>query len=64
VLQIPSKKITELKSAMSEVKFSKLPEGALLNMPVVKSQRTKFLLSEDKNGRKKWEEIYSDPTIK
>lgn len=59
VLQIPSKKMTELKATMSEVKFSK-KDGAKLLLPTIRSQRTKFLLSEDKNGKRNLETFYCE----
>lgn len=58
VLQIPSKKTKELKAAMSEVHFDRKPEGAILLLPTVRSQRTKHLLSTDKNGNRRLDAIY------
>lgn len=57
VLQIPSEKAILLKSAMSEVNFAKREDATLL-LPVIRSQRTKHLLSEDKNGNLRLDKVY------
>lgn len=58
VLQIPSKKTKELKSAMAQVNFSRLPEGSTLLLRTIKSQRTKHLLGEDKDGNTRLDKVY------
>ena len=63
VLQIPSKKMMNLKTSMSDVHFTK-PKGASAVIPVIRSQRRRYLLSENKQGIQRWTDIYSDPTIK
>jgi hypothetical protein len=57
VLQIPSKKMMHLKYALNEDKERK-NEGAPV-ITRVRSQRNKYLLSEDKTGKQRWEAIYA-----
>jgi hypothetical protein len=58
VLQIPSKRMTDLQQMM---KSEKQPSGeGTPVIPKVRTQQTKYLLSEDKTGKFRWQQIYSE----
>jgi hypothetical protein len=62
VLQIPSKKMQSLKQTMDE-SYQPTPESMTRVLPVVRTQRAKYLLSEDKTGKARWRNIYAENRV-